>query len=134
MKNSYSLLKALLVAGIVGTMAHVSPLAHAAPAPLLTTTQKGNLTARTDAAALINEAKLIINAAPAGDRQRLAEEITAWVAVNKPALRELFTSTLIAAYPALNASGINAASLPVAVGVAVGAAASQRNAKEASPN
>ena len=56
--------------------------------------------------------------------------------MNKAALSSSFALTLVAAYPTLSASGILAASGGVGGGVAlgVGAAAFQRNAKEASPN
>lgn len=80
MKTNSPLIKALVVAGMVGTMAHMSPMAHAAAT--LSTTEKANLSGAASQAVLVKLAKDILNAASVSEKPGLAKEIAAYVAKN----------------------------------------------------
>ena len=105
MKNSYSLLKALLVAGIVGTMAHVTPLAHAA----LTPTQITALAGPTSAKNLSQAAVDMVNSATPAAREQLAKDIAAYVAVNKPGLAGVVVASIAQLIPNSAAAIVTAA-------------------------
>ena len=106
MKNNYSLLKALLVAGIVGTMAHVSPLAHAATP--LTTANKATLAqmaAANNTSGMVAAATALLAAAPTpADKQQLAQDIAQWAAQNAPTQARAF---LTAFAPVTLSLGLN---------------------------
>ena len=104
MKNNYSLLKALLVAGIVGTMTHVSPLAHAA----LTPSQITALSAATTVK-LAQTAVDMVNAATPAAREQLAKDIAAYVAVNKPGLAGVVVASIVQLIPNSAAAIVTAA-------------------------
>ena len=104
MKNNYTFLKALLVAGIVGTMAHVSPLAHAA----LTPSQITALSAAT-AVRLPQAAVDMVNAATPAAREQLAKDIAAYVAVNKPGLAATVVASIVQLIPNSAAAIVTAA-------------------------
>ncbi|MBI5801013.1 MAG: hypothetical protein HZA92_09865 [Verrucomicrobia bacterium] len=71
-------MKALLVAGMVGAMTHMVPMAHA-----LTPAQISQLSGTT-ATALSAAAATIVNAGiSAADKKRLAKEVAAYVAATK---------------------------------------------------
>ena len=105
MKNNYSILKALLVAGIVGTMAHVSPLAHAA----LTAQQITVLAGPTSAKNLSQAAVEMVNAATPAAREQLAKDIAAYVAVNKPGLAATVVASIVQLIPNSAAAIVTAA-------------------------
>ena len=105
MKNNYTLLKALLVAGIVGTMAHVSPLAHAA----LTAQQITALAGPTSAKNLSQAAVDMVNAATPAAREQLAKDIAAYVAVNKPGLAGFVVASIVQLIPNSVAAIVTAA-------------------------
>ena len=106
MKNNYSILKALLVAGIVGTMAHVSPLAHAATP--LTTANKATLAqlaAANNTGGMVAAATALLAAAPTpADKQQLAQDIAQWAAQNAPTQARAF---LTAFAPVTLSLGLN---------------------------
>ena len=106
MKNNYSLLKALLVAGIVGTMAHVSPLALAATP--LTTANKATLAqmaAANNTGGMVAAATALLAAAPTpADKQQLAQDIAQWAAQNAPTQARAF---LTAFAPVTLSLGLN---------------------------
>lgn len=98
MKNSSPLIKALVVAGMVGTMAHISPVANAAP---LTTAQIKTLTDATTAPLLVAAATAILNAAPLAEKEQVAKDMAKYVAATKsPAAAAQVVKYLVGAVPA----------------------------------
>jgi hypothetical protein len=107
MKKYQTALKALLVAGIVGTMANVGAVvgyAQTAPAPNLTVAQQQAL-ASADGASLATAAAGIIAATPVAQRAAVAQAIAKFVASTKaPAAATLVLTRLVADVPAAAAS------------------------------
>ena len=114
MKTNRTALKALLVAGMVGTMTHMVPMAHA-----LTPAQISQLSGTT-ATALSAAAATIVNAGiSADDKKRLAKEVAAYVAATKTsAVAAQVIKAILPLVPANAAQEILLAALTANSGIA----------------